>query len=222
MTADFATGTIHPSWAKALAPVQTQLDALLADLARKAEQGQEFLPAPQHVLRAFQQPLEEVKVLVVGQDPYPTPGNSIGLAFSVARDNVLPASLRNIFKELHQDTGIVRTNGDLSGWAEQGVLLLNRVLTTVPGQPGSHRGIGWEEITQAAISALVEEGGPLVAILWGAQARNLKPILEGVPVIESVHPSPLSARRGFFGSKPFSRCNQLLEAQGATPIDWSA
>jgi len=184
--------------------------------------GRSYLPAGAHVLRAFEQPLNDVRVLITGQDPYPTPGHAVGLSFSVAPDvQPIPRSLQNIYAELHSDLGIAPApTGDLTPWSRQGVLLLNRVLTVRPGQAGSHRGKGWETVTEQAIRALASRGGPLVAILWGRDARNLRPLLGDVPVIESAHPSPLSARNGFFGSRPFSRTNALLEQQGAAPIDW--
>jgi uracil-DNA glycosylase len=162
-------------------------------------------------------------VLIVGQDPYPTPGHPVGLSFSVARDvRPIPRSLANIYRELTTDVGVQpAAHGDLTAWADQGVMLLNRVLTVRPGESASHRGRGWEEVTECAISALVRRGGPLVAILWGRDAQSLKPMLGQVPWVESVHPSPLSASRGFFGSRPFSRVNRLLEEQGGTPVDWS-
>ncbi len=166
--------------------------------------------------------MSAVKVLIVGQDPYPTPGHAVGLSFSVAPDvRPLPRSLVNIYRELETDLGFPPApTGDLTPWAAQGVLLLNRVLTVRPGAAGSHRGAGWEAVTERAITALAARGGPLVAILWGADARKLRPLLADIPAIESVHPSPLSARNGFFGSRPFSRANQLLEQQGAAPVDW--
>ena len=152
----------------------------------------------------------------MGQDPYPTPGHPVGLSFSVAPEvRRLPRSLLNIFREYRDDLGYpMPATGDLSPWAERGVMLLNRALTVQPGKPGSHRGKGWEEVTDQAIRALAERGGPLVAILWGRDARSLAPLLEDVPRVESAHPSPNSADRGFFGSRPFSRANQLLEEQG--------
>jgi uracil-DNA glycosylase len=190
--------------------------------------GRGYLPDGAHVLRAFEQPLDGVRVLIVGQDPYPTPGHAVGLSFSVAPDvRPLPRSLVNIYRELMADVGApAPSSGDLSPWAKQGVLLLNRVLTVSPGQPASHRGKGWEAVTDRAISALVsrsDDGGrpvPLVAILWGRDAQNLRPRLGQVPCIESAHPSPLSADRGFFGSRPFSRANERLVGQGAEPVDW--
>jgi uracil-DNA glycosylase len=184
--------------------------------------GRRYLPAGNLVLRAFQQPLSAVRVLIVGQDPYPTPGNPVGLSFSVAPDvRRLPPSLINIFREYTADLGYPSpATGDLSPWSERGVLLLNRVLTVQPGQPGSHRGKGWEIVTDQAIRALAARDVPLVAILWGRDARSLAPLLDGIPLIESAHPSPNSADRGFFGSRPFSRSNALLAQQGAEPIDW--
>jgi uracil-DNA glycosylase len=174
------------------------------------------------VLRAFTSPFDRVRVLIVGQDPYPTPGHPIGLSFAVDRDvRPVPRSLQNIYKELHADLGIPPVaHGDLTAWADQGVLLLNRVLTVQAGASGSHRGKGWEEVTQAAIEALVARGTPLVAILWGRDAGTLRPMLGATQIIASAHPSPLSASSGFFGSKPFSRANELLAAAGADPVDW--
>ncbi len=184
--------------------------------------GRGYLPAGEHVLRAFTQPLDAVRVLVVGQDPYPTPGHPVGLSFSVSpQTRPLPRSLQNIVREYVDDLGLPppRT-GDLSVWAARGVLLLNRVLTVQPGLPGSHRGKGWEPVTECAIDALVARGGPLVAVLWGRDAQSLRPHLGAVPVVASAHPSPMSADRGFFGSRPFSRVNVLLAGQGAPPVDW--
>lgn len=213
---------VAPDWAEALAPVEGRLLDLLAQLRVEAEAGEPFLPAERHVLRALTTPMADVRVLVLGQDPYPTPGHSIGLCFAVDRDvRPLPRSLVNIYRELHDDLGIEPApHGDLSAWQQQGVLLLNRVLTVRPGATGSHRRRGWEEITGCAVRALAERGGPLVAILWGRDAQQAEPLLAGVPVVASAHPSPLSARTGFFGSRPFSRANALLEAQGGEPVDW--
>jgi uracil-DNA glycosylase len=217
------TELVHPSWATALEPVAGTVAALGEFLRAEVAAGRGYLPPGKHVLRAFERPLDDVRVLIVGQDPYPTPGHAVGLSFSVAPDvRPVPRSLVNIYTELESDLGLPRpSSGDLSPWADQGVLLLNRVLTVAPGKPASHRGKGWETVTAAAISALVERGGPLVAILWGRDARNLVPHLGGIPAVESAHPSPLSAHAGFFGSKPFSRANDLLAQQGAAPIDWS-
>ena len=214
---------VHPSWAQALAPVESVVAGLGEFLRAEVAAGRGYLPAGPHVLRAFAQPLDQVRVLIVGQDPYPTPGHPIGLSFAVAPTvRPIPRSLTNIYQELTADVGVpMPTNGDLTPWADQGVLLLNRVLTVRPGAPASHRSKGWEEVTACAIGALVARGGPLVAILWGRDARGLAPMLGLVPRVESAHPSPLSARSGFFGSRPFSRANALLAEQGAAPVDWS-
>jgi len=217
------TDLVHPSWADALDPATTQLAALGAFLHAERESGRGYLPAGENVLRAFAQPLDAVRVLIVGQDPYPTLGHAVGLAFSVSPEvDPIPRSLQNIYKELESDLGVPPPrNGDLSGWVDQGVLLLNRVLTVQPGAAGSHHGKGWETVTAQAISALAARDGPLVAILWGRAAQALELSLGRTPCIKSPHPSPLSARGGFFGSRPFSRANHLLERQGARPIDWS-
>ncbi len=215
-------GLIDPGWADALAPVAPDIAALGERLRADTAAGRPYLPAGDRVLRAFARPLEGVKVLIVGQDPYPTPGHPIGLSFAVdAHVRPLPRSLGNIYRELHDDLGIAPApHGDLSAWSDQGVMLLNRVLTVAPGAPASHRGWGWERVTEHAIRTLVARDRPLVAILWGRDAANLRPLLGDTPIIESAHPSPLSASRGFFGSKPFSRANALLEQQGAAPVDW--
>lgn len=213
---------MEAGWAKALEPVAPQITAMGDFLRQEVAEGRTYLPAGEHVLRAFQQPFDDVRVLIVGQDPYPTPGNPVGLSFSVAPGVRPPASLKNIYKEMQDDLGLeIPNTGDLTPWTEQGVLLLNRVLTVQPGSPASHKGKGWEAITDQAIRALAERGGPLVAILWGRQARDLRPLMPGVPCVESAHPSPMSARNGFFGSKPFSRTNAMLKEQGADPVDWS-
>jgi uracil-DNA glycosylase len=213
---------MDPGWAAALAPVADRIHAMGDFLRAELAAGRRYLPAGDKVLRAFQQPLQDVRVLIVGQDPYPTPGNPVGLSISVAPDvRRLPPSLINIFREYTADLGFpAPANGDLSPWSERGVLLLNRVLTVQPGKPGSHRGQGWEEVTDQAIRALAERQTPLVGILWGRDARSLAPLLGTVPLIESAHPSPNSADRGFFGSRPFSRANAALEEQGAPGIDW--
>ncbi len=192
-------------------------------LRQELAAGRDYLPAGDHVLRAFQRPLADVRVLIVGQDPYPTPGHPVGLSFSVAPEVwPLPKSLVNIYLELREDQGLVPPrHGDLSAWADHGVMLLNRCLTVTPGQSASHRGRGWEQVTDHAIKVLAQRGGPLAAILWGNDARALKPALGSIPWVESAHPSPLSAYRGFFGSRPFSRVNQLLVRQGGEPVDWS-
>jgi uracil-DNA glycosylase len=213
---------VGPGWARVLAPVADRIAALGDFLRAEQAAGRGFLPAGDRVFAALARPFAQVRVLVVGQDPYPTPGHPIGLAFSVAPDvRPLPGSLRNIFREYTDDLGYpTPSTGDLTPWVDQGVLLLNRCLTVRPGAPASHRGRGWEEVTDAIIGALVARGGPLVAVLWGRDARSLGPRLGDVPRIESVHPSPLSASRGFLGSRPFSRVDRLLEQQGAAPVDW--
>ncbi len=216
-------GLVATDWAEALAPVEERITAMGRFLREELAAGRSYLPDGDHVLRAFQRPLADVRVLIVGQDPYPTPGHPIGLSFAVARDVwPLPASLRNIYVELRDDLGVVPPkHGDLTAWADQGVMLLNRVLTVRPGESASHRGRGWEEVTECAIRALAARGGPLAAILWGRDAQSLKPLLGPVPWVESVHPSPLSASRGFFGSKPFSRVDRMLAEQGGEPVDWA-
>jgi uracil-DNA glycosylase len=216
------TDVVEAGWAEALAPVAARITAMGDFLRAELAAGRRYLPAGEHVLRAFQQPFADVRVLIVGQDPYPTPGHPIGLSFSVgARVRPLPPSLVNIFREYAADLGYPEPAcGDLSPWTERGVLLLNRCLTVEPRKPNSHRGRGWEEVTDQAVRALAARGGPLVAILWGRQAQSLAPLLSGVPLIETAHPSPYSADRGFFGSRPFSRASRLLEEQGAPPMDW--
>jgi uracil-DNA glycosylase len=215
---------VEAGWARALAPVAPAIADMGAFLRAELAAGRPYLPAGANVLRAFTQPFDAVRVLIVGQDPYPTPGHAVGLSFSVSpQTRPIPRSLQNIFREYARDLGLpAPSSGDLSPWAEQGVLLLNRVLTVSPGEPGSHRGKGWEAVTEQAIRALADrDGEPLVAILWGRDAANLAPLLgEEIPQIVSAHPSPMSADRGFFGSRPFSRANALIEELGGAPIDW--
>lgn len=219
---------VAAGWAEALAPVEGKLRDVLAFLGREVAAGHPVLPAPSNILRAFRQPLADVRVLIVGQDPYPTPGHAVGLSFAVdGATRPIPRSLANIYKELDADLGLPpRVHGDLGRWAEQGVLLLNRVLSVRAGEAGSHRNKGWEAVTAAAISAVADRtatgGGraPLVAILWGKDAEGARPLLGATPVIASAHPSPLSASRGFFGSRPFSRANTLLREQGDGTVDW--
>ena len=215
-------GLIDSGWADALSPVADQIAGIGERLRAEVAAGRRYLPAGDRVLRAFARPLADVRVLIVGQDPYPTPGHPIGLSFAVdAHVRPLPRSLANIYRELDDDLGIrPASHGDLSAWSDQGVMLLNRVLTVSPGAPGSHRGWGWEAVTEHAIRTLAARDHPLVAILWGRDAGGLRSLLGSTPIIESPHPSPLSASRGFFGSRPFSRANELLEQQGADPIDW--
>ncbi|MDO4606703.1 MAG: uracil-DNA glycosylase [Bowdeniella nasicola] len=213
---------LHPTWWEPLQPVHTRIGQLGDMLRTEITAQRGYLPAGSDVLRAFHYPFDQVRVLIVGQDPYPTPGHAMGLSFSVGRHvRPLPRSLVNIYRELQADTGITPPrHGDLSAWCEQGVMLLNRVLTVQPGRPASHQGRGWEEVTECAIRALVGRGTPLVAILWGRQAQSLTPLLDGAHIIASAHPSPLSASRGFFGSRPFTRANEALLATGAEPVDW--
>lgn len=212
-----------PDWAQALAPVEPQIRAMGNFLRAEHEAGRATLPPGADIFRAFTYPMNEVKVLVIGQDPYPTPGHAMGLSFSVRPEvRPIPRSLQNIYKELQADTGLVPpTHGDLTAWSAQGVMLMNRVLSVGAGQAGSHRNLGWEQVTTAAIEALAQRGTPLVGLLWGADARKCRPLLGGYPCVESPHPSPLSASRGFFGSRPFSRVNELLVQQGAQPVDWA-
>jgi uracil-DNA glycosylase len=216
------TDLVEAGWAAALEPVGRQVARMGEFLRAEIDAGRGYLPPGPDVLRAFTFPMAEVKVLIVGQDPYPTPGHAMGLSFSVASGvRPLPRSLANIVAEYGADLGYpAPASGDLTAWAQRGVLLLNRVLTVRAGAPASHRGKGWEEVTECAIRALVARDQPLVAILWGRDAATLTPMLTGCPVIASAHPSPLSASRGFFGSRPFSRANEILAAAGAEPVDW--
>ncbi|MDT7706098.1 MAG: uracil-DNA glycosylase [Pseudonocardiales bacterium] len=214
---------VEAGWARALAPVAQQIADMGDFLRGEIAAGRRYLPAGANVLRAFTQPFDDVRVLIVGQDPYPTPGHAVGLSFSVSpQTRPVPRSLANIFREYSDDLGhATPASGDLTPWADQGVLLLNRVLTVSPGEPASHRGKGWEAVTEQAIRALVErDAEPLVAILWGSDARKLAPLMPDVPLVESAHPSPMSADRGFFGSRPFSRANEMLEEIGGDPVDW--
>jgi uracil-DNA glycosylase len=215
-------GLMAPDWAEALAPVEGVIRSMGTFLRAELAAGHGYLPAGHQVLRAFERPLAEVRVLVVGQDPYPTPGHPVGLSFAVAPEvRPLPPSLRNIYAELVADLGVpAPSSGDLTPWTRQGVMLLNRSLTVRPGAPASHRGRGWEQVTDCAVRALAARPGPKAAILWGRDAQSLKPLLAGVPWVESVHPSPLSAHRGFLGSRPFSRVDRLLVEQGGEPVDW--
>lgn len=213
---------IAADWAAALEPVAPTLARIGRFLEAEKSAGQAYLPADSHILRAFERPMADARVLLVGQDPYPTPGDAVGLAFSTAPGRPMPRSLRNIARELREDTGEEMVGGDLTAWADQGVLMLNRVLTVRAGAAGSHRGQGWEQVTEHVIRALVARGGPLVAVLWGRDAQKLAPLLGSVPYVASAHPSPLSASRGFFGSRPFSQVNQLLDQQGAGPVSWGS
>ena len=215
---------LEAGWARVFADHEAAFQAVGRQVQARRAAGQQVLPAPEHILRAFRQPFDEVTVLILGQDPYPTPGHPIGLSFAVDADvRPLPRSLANIYRELASDTGITPpAHGDLTAWTRQGVLLLNRCLTVTAGEAGGHRGLGWEQITQTAVEALAARQTPLVALLWGADARRMARLLRsaGAGVIESPHPSPLSAHRGFFGSRPFPRANAWLSEHGAEPIDW--
>lgn len=220
---------VDPGWAAALADVEPTVHAMGDFLRDELAAGRRFLPASRNILRAFTIPFDSIKVLIVGQDPYPTPGHPVGLSFSVAPDvQPLPKSLANIYRELVDDLGVpMPVNGDLTPWTTQGVMLLNRCLTVQVGRPNSHQGKGWEQVTETAVRALnarTDEQGrpkPLVAILWGRNAQTLTPLLTNAFIIASPHPSPLSASRGFFGSHPFSRANEALVRMGAKPVDWS-
>lgn len=220
---------MDPGWAQALQPVEPQIRHMGRILRDRIEHGERIAPASKNILRAFTIPFDSIKVLIVGQDPYPTPGYAVGLSFSVAPNvRPLPKSLINIYKELADDLHIAPPiNGDLTPWTHRGVELLNRCLTVQIGRPNSHQNLGWEAVTDCAVKALnarTDENGrpkPLVAILWGRNAQTLEPLLTNATIIKSPHPSPLSASRGFFGSHPFSRANAALESMGAQPIDWS-
>lgn len=214
---------MDPGWARALAPAEDHIRSMGEFLRAESRAGRPYCPPGPAVLRAFRDPFDAVRVLILGQDPYPTPGHAMGLAFSVHADvSPLPRSLTNIFTELASDVGAPPpANGDLTPWTREGVLLLNTSLTAQAGAAGSHRGRGWESVTALAVDALVARGGPLVAVLWGRDAQSVRPALGSVPVVASPHPSPLSAHRGFFGSRPFSRVNEHLVTLGAPPVDWS-
>ena len=216
---------VGPGWAEVLAPVADRIAELGDFLRAERAAGRDFAPAGDRILAALALPFDAVRVLVVGQDPYPTPGHAIGLAFAVDRSvRPLPPSLVNIHVEYTADLGLpAPPHGDLSPWVAQGVLLLNRCLTVRHGIPGSHRGRGWEEVTDAVVAALVARDAPLVALLWGRDAQRLAPRLRqgGAAVLEAPHPSPLSAHRGFLGSRPFSRANAALAAAGVAPVNWT-
>ena len=214
---------VHPEWLPVLRPVEEQVTRMGEFLRAEVGAGRSYLPEGDKILRAFAQPLSQVKVLIVGQDPYPTPGHAVGLCFSVAADvRPIPRSLQNIYREYAADLALQPPeHGDLTAWEQHGVLLLNRCLTVQPGKPAAHRGKGWEAVTDAAIDGLVARGGPLVALLWGRDAQSLTPRLGDTPIVASAHPSPMSADRGFFGSRPFSRVNALLQQQGGEPVDWA-
>ena len=221
MTSDFLAG-IHTSWRPVFDDVATTLADIENRLDDESRRGIRHAPPRSEIFRAFRVPLESVRVVILGQDPYPTPGHAVGWSFSTSRDvRPLPRSLANIYAELHTDLGITPADhGDLSSWVDQGVLLLNAALTVREGEAGSHRSWPWKTVAGAALTALAGRDTPPVAVLWGNDARWAEPILTGIDLIKSAHPSPLSARRGFFGSRPFSRINTSLSTQGSTPIDW--
>jgi uracil-DNA glycosylase len=197
---------------------------ILATVDQRAKLGAEVLPAPGDVFNAFRlTPLDRARVVVLGQDPYPTPGHAHGLAFSYVGCGALPASLRNIFKELASDVGgPPRTRGDLTDWARQGVLLLNPALTVEAGAAGAHLKLGWQALAREAVAAVAQRGGGKVFLMWGEKARSFRDAIDDTRhlAIESAHPSPFSARNGFFGSRPFSRTNDFLSARGDAPIAW--
>jgi len=204
---------IHDSWREVLAPHSGAVSQIL----RTCEP--DTWPQRPNVFHALSVARDAVRVVIVGQDPYPTPGHAHGLAFSVpASVTPLPRSLANIFRELEDDLGVRRTSGDLSDWVAQGVLLLNRVLTVRAGQPGSHRGRGWEALTETVLRSVE----PAVVVLWGNDAQTARGFFGDVPIVASAHPSPLSAHRGFFGSRPFSRIDAALEAAGEPPVAWGS
>ncbi|MDR1033350.1 MAG: uracil-DNA glycosylase [Bifidobacteriaceae bacterium] len=230
---DYLEG-VDARWQRALEPVRDKINALMQSLNYINEP---YLPLNNNVFRAFSYPFNDVKVLIVGQDPYPNPEYAMGLSFSVPQSVYpLPKSLQNMFLELRNDIGTpISRNGDLSRWSAQGVMLMNRVLTVYPGRANSHRNVGWEQVTAAATGALIQRRTangaqkPLVIILWGNNAKELLPVIKtynantqssNIYVIESAHPSPLSANRGFFGSKPFSRTNAFLTHCSEVPINW--
>jgi uracil-DNA glycosylase len=207
-------------WKEILQDYNSKIDELGTKLQKKADQGERILPDKKHLFRALELKPEQVKVIIVGQDPYPNISDAIGLSFAVpARKTGLPGSLLNIQKEIMTDIGSTTTaDGDLTKWASQGVMLLNRVLTVTAGESGSHSKLGWQEITEKIVAHCANLGA--VGLLWGSSARELAHLFSEDCLVQGVHPSPLSAHRGFLGSKPFSRVNQLLENKGKTPIIW--
>lgn len=194
-----------------------QPEALRDVINHLAQDTRTIHPNPENVLRALSMPVAEVRVLILGQDPYPTPGHAVGLSFASDAPR-LPRSLANIYKELHDDTATTRTTGNLDDWVDQGVLLLNTTLTVASGQAGSHSRIGWKKFTDSIIGIVDRPG--VVALAWGAHAAHALADCQHMEVIASAHPSPLSARRGFFGSRPFSRANEALITAGRQPINW--
>lgn len=218
-------GAIANDWLEPLRPeFGKPYYAKLYNTVKQEYSTRKVFPPAGEMFHAFEvTPLENVKVVILGQDPYHGDGQANGLCFSVNPGIALPPSLENIFKELQEDLGCyIPNNGNLEKWARQGVLLLNTVLTVRAHQANSHRGIGWENFTDAAIRAVNEKDAPVVFILWGSAAQQKKRMLNNPRhlILQSPHPSPLSAYRGFFGSRPFSKTNRFLEANGQTPIDW--
>lgn len=216
---------IEASWKRELQDQFTQpyWDSLTAFVRDEYASGR-CCPQGRDIFRAFDlTPFDDVKVVILGQDPYHTPGAAMGFCFSVPEGNRPQPSLQNIFQELADDIGVTRTRTDLSDWAQQGVFLLNAVLTVRAHAAGSHAGKGWEQFTDSAIRKLSQDRDNLVFILWGSYAIKKRELIDPRRhlVITSPHPSPLSAHRGFFGSKPFSRANAYLEAHGKTPIAWA-
>ena len=210
---DIGSPHVHSSWKPVLEPFSADIARILGSL-----QGSSIAPAQDRIFASLEVPLSEVRCVIIGQDPYPTAGNAHGLAFSIP-DQVakIPASLKNIFKELHSDLGLeIPQSGNLEKWRDQGVLLLNRILTTEVGRSNAHSNLGWQMITKGIAEAAANQNA--VAILWGTEAQALAPVFR--ESITSVHPSPLSAYRGFFGSKPFSKVNEALIRIGREPIDW--
>ena len=206
--------TLPPFWQEPLLLLEQKINSLGSFLDSNSH-----LPSKDHIFTALSLPPQEIKVIIIGQDPYPNPAHAMGLAFSVPKEtHPLPASLKNIFKELEQDLGVVNTNGDLSPWCDQVVLLLNTILTTSPYSSLSHESIGWQEITQEIIKQSLLSNP--VVLLWGNKAQKLSTLFNPDQVISSSHPSPLSARHSFFGSKPFSQVNNLLLSAGKKPINW--
>jgi uracil-DNA glycosylase len=205
---------LHPEWQSELARHKELIDSIDLFLRKR-----EIAPSHDLVFRALSNPIASTKVVIFGQDPYPTKGHAHGLAFSVeASVSPLPPSLRNIFKELIEDLGILRSDGDLSDWTKQGVMLINRILSTDIGQSMAHSKLGWQEVTETVAQILGKKD--VVAVLWGNTALELKHYFRPDHVVSSVHPSPLSAHRGFFGSSPFSQVNAKLVAQGYKEIIW--
>jgi uracil-DNA glycosylase len=210
---DIGSPRVHSSWKPVLEPFSADIERIFAFL-----QGSSIAPAQDQIFAALEVPLSEVRCVIVGQDPYPTAGNAHGLAFSIPNEvRRIPASLQNIFKELHSDLGFeIPQSGNLEKWRDAGVLLLNRILTTEVGRSNAHSNLGWQVITKSIAEAAANQNA--VAILWGKEAQTLAPVFK--ELITSVHPSPLSAYRGFFGSKPFSKFNEVLMLIGREPIDW--